>query len=587
MKRKLFITCMFFLIGAFGFSQVKFEAEASRKKLGINERLRIDFIMNKDGDNFKPPQFNNFQVVGGPNQSISYSYMNGQKTYQKKYSYFLKPFSRGKFQIGQAEITVDGEVYKTTPLNVEVVAAVDKPTDGNNATLTAAENIHLVAEVSNTNPYLNEGITVQYKLYVSPRINVTNWRPIDNPKFTNFWSQNIDISQLNVKNGTYKGEPYRYVTLRKTVLYPQKTGELTVEPLTLSVAVDVPTDRRDIFGRRLYETVDKTIAANNRIINVKELPAQDRPANFTGAVGSFDFEVNVNKTKLKASESLQAEVKVSGNGNLKLFSLPKLETPASLEVYEPEHIEKVSTNLGGMRGSISDTYTIIPQSKGKYPIKGLNFSYFDPNAKSYKTLSSQEILLEVEAAPGSSNNQLAGTTTSAKQPVVAKAEQFRYIKLEPNLKPIGKHTFFKSTLYWAGLTLPLLLLPIVVFLGNKQKEKAGDVEGKRVKRANKLAKKYLSKAKNALGNKDAFYVALEKALHNYLRAKLHLQTAEMSKDRIAEILKEKKVAQENINQFISLLQSCELARYAAASSTEMQQDYEKAVNVLAELDKQL
>ncbi|MBP93564.1 MAG: BatD protein, partial [Flavobacteriaceae bacterium] len=205
-------------------AQITFEAKVSKKKLGINERLRVDFEMNKDGDNFNPPDFSNFTVVGGPNQAVSNSWINGKRSYSKTYSYFLAPKRQGTFTINQAVIEIDGEIYKTTPISVVVTSAVEAPKDGNNADYIASENIHLVAEISDDKPFLNEAITVVYKLYVSPDTGVSNWREIDNPKYSDFWSQNIDIRQLKVQNGTYKGEDYRYVILRKTVLYPQKTG---------------------------------------------------------------------------------------------------------------------------------------------------------------------------------------------------------------------------------------------------------------------------------------------------------------------------------------------------------------------------
>ena len=247
-------------------AQVRFEAKVSREKLGINERLRVDFEMNEDGDNFNAPSFSDFTIVGGPNQKISTSILNGKMAYSKTYSFYLQPKKRGILTVGQAEIVIDDKVYKTSPIDVEVTAAVDKPTDGNNTELIAEDNLHLVAEVSKGNPYLNEAITVVYKLYVSPRISVSNWRELDNPKYNDFWSQSVDIKQLRVENGEYRGEPYRYVVLRKTILYPQKTGELNIEPLTLSVAVDVPSERRDIFGSRIYKTVNKTVAADNKKI---------------------------------------------------------------------------------------------------------------------------------------------------------------------------------------------------------------------------------------------------------------------------------------------------------------------------------
>ncbi len=585
MKNKILIL-LFLMIPVLAGAQVQFEAKASKNKLGVNERLRVDFTMNEDGDNFKPPSFSNFTVVGGPNQAVSNSWINGKKSYSKTYSYFLAPKQRGKFSIGQAEITIDGNVYKTSPVEIEVTAAVDQPTDGDNSEYVASENLHLVAEISNTNPYLNEAITIVYKLYVSPRINVTDWRQMDNPKFSDFWSQNIDMQRLQVENGTYEGEPYRYVVLRKTVLYPQKTGKLDIEPLTLSVSVEVPGNRRDIFGNRFYETVDKTVAAGNRTINVKPLPQEGKPEGFTGAVGkNLKLKVTTDKQSLRATESLQAKVEVSGQGNLKLFDLPQLTVPATMEKYEPEYSEDVNTNINGMQGSISNDYTLVPQAKGKYPVPPVEFSYFDLDSKSYKTLTSDEILIDVAAAPaGAVASTTPGTTKQAVAPV---PKQFRYIKLEAALRPAGAASFFGSVLFWSLLALPLLFIPLAIIFGKRREARAGDVRGNRIRKADKLARKYLSEAKRNLGEQTKFYDSLERALHNYLKAKLHIQTSEMSKEHIQELLASRGVAATTVSDFIELLKSCEFARYTPASNVAMQQDYDKAVRVISEIDKQV
>ncbi|RZS99216.1 BatD family protein [Aquimarina brevivitae] len=589
MKLRLILLTILWLAGQIGIAQVTFEAKVSKEKLGVNERLRVDFEMNQDGDNFRPPSFSGFTVVGGPNQSISNSWINGKRSYSKTFSYFLAPNKRGKFTIGQATIEIDGNTYKTTPVNVEVTAAVDKPKDGNDADLTASENLHLVAEISKTNPYINEAITVVYKLYVSPRISVSNWKELDSPKYSDFWSQAIDMKQLKIENGEYDGEPYRYVVLRKTVLYPQKTGKLDIEPLTLSIAVDVPTNRRDIFGGRLYSTVNKRVAAGNKTINVKPLPQNGKPADFNGAVGSFDFQVKTNKTELDATESLEAKVVVSGNGNLKLFDLPSLSVPSGIEQYEPEHNEMVRTNLTGMAGSISDTYTLVPQAKGKYPIPSISFSYFDLKTETYKTITSDEVIIDVKTGPDRSTS-ITNTNSNAsvnKQVVTQLGNQFRFLKLEANLEPKGADKFFGSTAYWLAVTTPLLAIPLFLFFGKKREERRNDVRGNRIRKADKLARKYLSEAKKNLGNQKEFYIAMERALHNYLKAKLHIQTSEMSKDRISRLLKDKEVDDAISIEFISLLESCEFARYTPSSNSAMEQDYSKASRVISSLDRQL
>uniref|UniRef100_UPI00404A4B3F BatD family protein n=1 Tax=Gelidibacter sp. TaxID=2018083 RepID=UPI00404A4B3F len=590
MKVKNYITLILIILStSIAGAQVKFEAKVSKTKLGVNERLRIDFEMNKDGDNFTPPNFDNFTVVGGPNTSVSNSWINGVRSFAKTYSYFLAPKKQGNFRIEQATIEIEGQTYKTQVVNVQVTPAVERPNDPDNALNVADDNIHLVAEISKTNPYLNEAITVVYKLYVSPNTGVSNWREVDNPRYNDFWSQNIDLKGIKVENGKYKGEDYRYVVLRKTVLYPQKSGKLEIEPLSLDITVEVPTNRRDIFGGRLMTQVQKRVSAGSKSIQVKDLPEAGKPDNFSGAVGDFNFKLSTSKTHLNATESLQARVEVTGNGNLKLFQLPKLTLPSSLEVYEPEHSEKVTTTLEGMQGGISDSYTIVPQFKGKYPIPNVSFSYFDLKTESYKTISSGDIVIDVLEGPTntSNNDNNLANVNQGKKAVEATSQQFAFIKTNANLTPIKTEPFFKSTWFWSSLLLPLLAIPLAMVFRRKKAERDADVFGNKIRKADKLAKKYLGEARTALGQKEAFYVALEKALHNYLKAKLHIETSDLSKDRIESLLLEKQVQNSTVSEFMSILNSCELARYTPLSEVAMQQDYDKAANTISLIDKQM
>lgn len=578
---------LFLLVTSMASAQVKFEAKVSKQKLGVNERLRIDFEMNRDGDNFNPPDFSNFTVVGGPNQSVSNSWINGVRSFKKTYSYFLAPKGRGHFTIAQATINIDGETYKTVPITIEVTAAVEIPKDPNNPDYIASENVHLVAEISKTNPYLNEAITVVYKLYVSPSIAVDNWNEIDSPRYNDFWSQNIDTQGQKVQNGTFKGEDYRFLVLRKTVLYPQKTGKLNIEPLSLDIALRVPTNRRDIFGSLLMTRTNKVVSAGNSTITVKPLPEEGKPLDFSGAVGDFSFEVSPSKTSLEASESLQLKVAVKGNGNLKLFKLPKVSLPSSLEVYEPEHKEEVNTSLSGMQGSISDSYTIVPQYKGKYPIPSISFSYFDLKTESYKRLTSDEIVLDVLSGPlNNTNSNNAAVANNGKQPVLLNKDQFAFIKTSTDFVSVNSTAFFKTTAFWSLLLLPFLAIPLAIVIRNKKATRDADVYGNKIRKADKLARKYLSHAKKSLGKKEAFYIALEKALHNYLKAKLHIETYELSKDRINTLLAEKQVEATVVKDFISILESCELARYTPIDIVTMQEDYEKAATTISLIDKQ-
>ena len=566
-------------------NSVSFEAILSKKSLGINEKLRVDFKMNKDGDNFTPPNFTGFKVVGGPNQSVSNMWVNGKRTFSKIYSYFLSPIKKGSVTIGQATIEIDNKIYKTLPVKISVSESVSISKDPNDPNYVVNENLHLVAEVSNISPYLNEGISIIYKLYYSPQINVTNVGEIETPEFENFWSQNIKIPRLQIERGSYKGDNYNFVTWKKIVLYPQKSGKLEVLPLSLDVSVDVPTNRRDFFVNRIYNQVSKKVTAGKRSINVKVLPL-NAPESFNGAVGKFDIKLKTNKTELNASESLQATVKVSGNGNLKLFSTPSIKVPSSLEKYDPEYNEKVSTNLTGMKGFISNTYTLVPQFQGKYPIKPVEFTFFNPKSNKYETIYSDEIIINVLEGPLSfqENNINSSSTTKSKN-ILPSINQFKFIKTEFDLVKINSSSFIYSISFYSALIFPVLaILLLLIFFKSKKITNSQLIES-RSRRANKLAKKYLSEARKNLENKDVFYVALEKALHNFLKSKLSIETFDYSKEKISKLLFTKNIDKESIEFFIKLIENCEFARFTPASNVAINNDYENAVKVITEIDK--
>ncbi|HQE35085.1 MAG TPA: BatD family protein [Flavobacterium alvei] len=568
-------------------AQVQFEAKVSKTTLGLNERLRIDFVMNMDGDNFNQPSFEGFRVIAGPSQQVSQSWVNGRSSFEKIYSYYLLPMQKGTLIIKQATIEYNGQIYKTSPVKINVTNAVQEARDPNDPTpISADNNLYLVAEVSKANPYVNEPITVVYKLYVSYDIGVSNWRELDKPKYNDFWSQNIDVKQLVVEQGMFKGEKYQYMVLRKTVLYPQKSGKLVIEPLSLDIDVQLPTNRRDMFGRVLLTNGNKRVSTGTKTINVKALPEAGKPADFSGAVGKFDFRVIPSKTNLKSGESLDLLVNVTGSGNMKLFNLPKPVVPNSLEMYDPVHDEKINTTLSGMSGKIADKYTIIPQFKGKYPIKPLQFSYFDLGSGTYKTITSPEIMINVLDGP-TSNDVVASTPTGISKNSISSSEQFKYIKSKTDLVSMKETDFLGSKTFYGLLLLPFLILPLIVLLKKKKEALDSDVFGNKIKMNNKLAKKYLSEAKKQINNKEPFYVALEKAMHNFLKAKLHIETSDMSKSNIQELLASKNVNAQTIIDFITLTENCELARYALTSSSVIHQDYDKAVMIISDLEKQI
>ena len=590
MKLKIYIS---FIISILSYSifaqQAELSVSISKNSLGLNERLRIEFSINKQGgDNFIPPKFKDFKVVAGPSQSVSQSWINGKVTFSQSYTYIINPTRKGELTIEPSSIDINGEKIYSKYLKVVVTDPIDIPENPNDPEYIANQNIHLVAEVTKTNPYVGEGIYVEYRLYVSENVSVYDTSVTEAPQYNGFWNQEIKIDGYPVKMGKYNNQNYRYIVLQKALLIPTKTGNLTIDPMKMDIVIGVPTGRADFFGNVISKNIRKEFASPKKTINPKELPLNGKPENFTGAVGDFNFNVTLSKEVLKANESSQIKVDVSGKGNLKLFELPTVETPAELEKYQPERKENVRINTDGISGSVSDSYTIVPQFKGKYKIPKVSFTYFNPKEGAYKTITTDDMYVDVlEGKELVSPKNESSQNGIEKQNVVSLGNNFRYIQTKTIFQLKKTEDFYNSTLFYLLLLVPFIAIPAGIFIGKRNEARNSDLVGIRLRKAEKLARKFLSEAQKQLGKKEAFYEALERALHNYLKAKLNIETADISKERITQILEEKNVDAATITKFIEVLQASDFARYTPVTNTEMNKEFEKAKEVIVLLDKQL
>jgi len=471
------------------------------------------------------------------------------------------------------------------PIKIIVLDAIEIPKDPNDPNYIAQQNIHLVAEISKSKPFVGEGLYVEYRLYVSENISVYDTSVTEAPQYNGFWNQNIKINNFPVKMGKYNGEDYRYIVLQKAFLIPTKTGKLQIDPMKMDIVIGVPNGRTDFFGNPITQNIRKEFASTKKTISPRALPLKEKPENYTGAVGAFKFNVSLSKNLLKANESSQIQLTVKGKGNLKLFELPKVVTPVELEKYQPERTEKVRVSSSGISGTVSDTYTIVPQYKGKYKIPNISFSYFNPKEEKYHTINTDNLIVEV--LEGKELNPVSEINTVQKQTVVSTGKNFRYIQTKSNFKPIDRSEFFKSNLFYALLFIPILTIPIVILIAKRNERRNNDLVGSKSRKAEKLAKKYLSEAQKQLGKKEAFYESLERALHNYLKGKLGIETADISEEKITEILEKRSVDSKTIHEFIVVLKNSDLARYTPITNSEMKEEFERAKQVIVQLDKQL
>jgi hypothetical protein len=591
MKRTLLtLFIAIFTINSQAQAQVQMKARASKTQLTTDDRLAVRFDVTIRGggadiNNFQPPKFDGFKVMG-PSISEEYYNNNGKASSVYGYTYYLHPLKEGKYTIGKASITVEGKKYETLPIEIVVskgkkpsVAQQEKEGSVNTPNGKSSE-IFLVAEPTKTTPYVNEAVGLSYKLYFSNKLEVARYELVKQMKVNGFWVQTVDKTVSGPYQGTVNGKEYTYYVLNKKLLFPQHSGKLTINPLVLDIVIRKPVIRNYGFMRvQEYQMEKIRVSAAKRVLNVKELPQEQKPADFSGAVGNFSFKVTINTSQVKVGEPVNVSVIAKGRGNFKLFDLPKLKVPDGLELYDPKHVEQLQTTYSGNNGMVRDDYIVVPNSPGKYIIPGMRFVYFDPKNNNYEVRATDDIVLFV-TGEGNYVNKASNTPVNNQK---LAGKDFRFIKTDTQFTTPEKKDFFGSKTFEILLGIPFLLAFFLFGYHKYQSNKVYDGDAVKQKKSKSLAQKFLKDAKKTIGNKELFYANLEKAFHNFLKANLKIDTSEMSRDNIKSILRQRSVSDDKINDLFGILNKCDMARYTPLSTHNMEEDYAEATKVMNKL----
>ncbi|MEJ2903152.1 BatD family protein [Pedobacter panaciterrae] len=582
-----------------GAQDVKVTASVSKSVVGTGEAFEISFSVNGNIESFNPPALNGFQVVGGPNQSSSYSSINGNTTASMSISYDLVGVKEGEYIIGPALVVVNGKQVKSNSVKIKVVKGKavpqgnqrnavpqgDKVAEGNS--IDISKRLFLRAVANKTNVYIGEQFSVSYKLY-------TNIDLVDNaldklPDFNGFWSQEIKNNSQNVQweIETYNGEKYHVATLKQIILFPERFGKLTLDPLAMTFVVRQAAPSNDpieqFFGGSYKDTKYK-IKSTPITINVKPLPEAGKPEGFNGAVGNFSIGANLDKSSVKANEALNYTLKITGSGNLKLLKAPELTLPADIEKYDPKVNDDIKETMTGVSGSREYSYLLIPRHEGNYTIEPLKFSYFNPATGRYVSLTSGSF--PVKVAKGDPGSNVTAYATGGQQDVKTLAKDIAYIKTgNPGLTKDGEG-FYGSALYYMLLcTGPVLFLAAFGYR-KWYRENNRDVIKVKGRNANKIAAKHLASAQKQLisGDKKAFYENVYRGLYGYLSDKLNISAADLNKENIGEQLKLRTVNESIIDQLTDTLDLCEMARYAPISGISEQEVFDKAKTIINDIE---
>lgn len=601
MKQFLFIWSFLLLGMSSVSSQVKFTASVNKTTLGIGERFQLQFSINASGDRFAPPNFSDFRVLSGPNQSTNMSFVNGRSSYSVTYSYFLIASKEGSFTIDPAAIEVDDKIYRTDPIKITVV----KGTQNSSGTSAKSgkqnqtkvpqgggmkENLFIKATISSAKPYMGQEVTATYKLYT--HVQLTDNSVEHMPSFTGFYSQdilNLYDNKVQWKEEILNGKRYNVAIIKQTVLTPQRTGKLTIEPMELSFVVRerVKSRSRSLFDQYFgsYKDTKVNVKSNSLSIQSRQLPP-GQPQSYDGAVGKFSFSVSSDHEKVKTNEALNVKVEIKGSGNLKLIEPPNVEFPADFEVYDPKIDENISLGYNGSSGSKTYTYLIIPRHSGNFELEPINFSYFNPADKKYHEINSPALNLVVEKGEG--NESVVTFKGADKKEIKKLGQDIEFIKTITLFRPLNAK-FYGTWLFYLLLALPFILFSATWFVRNKYLESQKDQLRVKQSRANKLAKKHLSTSYKYLnsGDSEKFYESISDAMYGYLGDKLNIAKSDISKSIIKDKLGANGVSQTLLSQVMEIIEQCEMARFAPTDKESDADVYQKAMKLIGNLQKEI
>lgn len=603
-KIGLLIVCLMTLFSLKAQDDVSFKV-ICKKQVVVGEQFQVSYELSGDGKNFEAPNFNNFEIVGGPfsSSSSSVQIVNGSvtRTNTHTYSFYLRAIKEGKYTIPAATITVNKQKVKSSTTEIEVVKdnSVVAGGSASNGAATNTKDVFLEAVPNKMSAYLGEQIILTYKIYYT--IPISNLSISKAPSYSGFWTKDITDNNgvLQQSSVMRNGQEYHVATIQEIVLIPQKTGTLTIDPLDITCIAQIRQERQqpkgydpfenffgDIMGSS-YTNVKKDMKSQPINIEVKALPAKDKPNSFKGAVGQFTFTSKIDKTEMKSNDAFTVTYTVTGKGNIELLDIPKPVFPADFEVYDPKITTNIKNNSFGLSGSKKAEYVVIPRASGNFNLTPTEFTYFDPSKNKYVTLESDKYELKVEksANEGSSGIIYAG----GQEAIKVVGSDINHIMTIGDLRKEG------TLLFGSPLYIIIVIAMIVVFAAafiiykriNKFNQNQVLV---RNKKATKIAKKRLQNAYSYLKIKDQnhFYEELSQALWGYISDKLNISRSQLSMDTVKETMTSKNVPEDIVNQFIELLNSCEYARFAPGDPGKKMDDlYQKGIEVITKAEKNL
>lgn len=576
-----------------------FIATVDNNTVAENDRFELRFTFegnNINGlKNFNPPSLKEFRVLSGPNQSTSMQIINGVSSSSLTLSYILMPNTTGAYTIGSASIQYDGKSYTTDPIKITVVKGSQKPKDASGNQISneeIAKNLFIKATIDKNKVYLGEQVTITYKLYT--RLNIAAQMSVDKlPQYQGFWAEELGTAQnISFTREVVDGKQYNVGLLKRAALFPNQTGKLEITPFQLTIPIQIQKKKNpnnvwddffgDPFGRS--EIVEYQAKSNTLKVDVMPLPESNKPTSFRGAVGKFDFTASMDKSRASTNEPISLKLNISGTGNIKLLEMPPFELPNGFEKYDPKIDEQINRS-GKISGVKKGEYLLIPRVAGTRVIPPIEFSYFDPEKKSYQTIVSKSFNIAIE------QGQTSASDFSDQQNVEQLESDIRFIKNDfSDIEKKSDILLFKPR-FWIASIAPLLAAFVLIGWKRKQDKLSGNQQLLRYSKAEKIARNRFKKAKKFMEQKniELFYSEISQALFGYLEDKFHIPKSEFTLDRAADELIKRDIRSDLVEKMKTNAQKCEFIRFAPGTnpSKAMTEMYDSFSAVVIDIERSI
>ena len=635
---------------------VVFTASVSASRMGLEDQVQLTYTIQNphdlvsvgpEGDSFR-----DFVVVAGPSQhqssQVSIAGNQVRQSVSLNITYLLQPRKTGTLTI-PAGIAKDaaGNSFSSNTIQVEVVkgslagsqprnhdpfaddpffqdpfAAIrqrrQQPQQQRRQEQPAAQatdiskDLFIRVHVDKSRVHVGEQITTSYKLYARVPMNMSISKL---PSLNGFWTQDFQLpkNQKPVEE-IVDGKKFQVFTLKKSALFPQQAGTLTLDPAEAegvariiqqvrqrnpfadmfdndpffqqafggSLMMNDPFFNDNFFNTLAYKDVPVHLKSTPVQITVTALPESGKPADFGGAVGSFTIAAKMDKTELTTDDVANLTVTIAGSGNLKLIQAPVLHLPNGLDSYDPRILDTITGRTTTISGSKIITYPVAVHTPGDYELPGIAFSYYNPQSNSYTTLRTRPIRLHV--TPGRNYNPGLARNNAAALNDIHDIERAPLPRHDAGMK---KPVVYTVT-YWSMYGLPLLAFLAFAAYRKREDELSRDIAQLKRRKASKVALKRLAAARKHLQQEQQkpCYEEISKAVWLYLSDKLNIPLAALSRERATAALAARQVPADLMGQAMAVVDACETALYTpSGGSRRMQEVYRQAVQVISSLEE--